>query len=264
MVRVVPVRSPTLPPATHTNCYLLGHERITVVDPASPFADEQARLLGGLQAAPGHVERILLTHHHHDHVGGAQALAQALEVPVVAHRYTAEQLAGEVRIDAWLDEGAIVDTDAGSWRCLHTPGHAPGHLCLHHQEAGVVVAGDMVAGEGTIVLDPPEGVLAEYLASLARLRDLGSRVLLPAHGPALKEPEALLSYYIAHRHERTEQVLEALQSLQPAGPLELARRVYVELPELFLGVAARQVLCHLQDLAARDVVCTSGETWRMV
>ncbi len=123
----------------------------------------------------------------------------------------------------------------------------------------------MVAGEGTILLDPPEGDLAAYLASLERLRGLGAGVLLPAHGPALTDPAETLETYIAHRHERTGQVLETLRVLESGSPLELARKIYTELPEAFLVIAARQVLCHLQYLADRDVVCTSvQDTWRLM
>lgn len=261
----VPVRTPTLPPATHTNVHLLGQAALTVVDPASPYPDEQARLLAHLQGLPGRVERIFLTHHHWDHVGGVQVLAQALDVPVCAHPRTAELLAREVQVHQHLDEGDTLETDLGVWRCLHTPGHATGHLCLHDRASGVVVAGDMVAGEGTIVLDPPEGDLRAYLASLARLKALAPSVLLPAHGPALTDPQALLGDYIDHRNARTGQLRQALQDTGTASALDLARVIYVALPEHFLGLAARQVLCHLQYLAQRGEVCTEGpDTWRLL
>ncbi len=261
----LPVRTPTLPPATHTNVYLLGDQVLTVVDPASPYPDEQARLLAHLQGLSGRVERVLLTHHHWDHVGGAQALATALDVPVAAHPRTAELLAGEVDVQELLRDGDRVETDRGGWTCLFTPGHASGHLCLQHDDGHAVVAGDMVAGEGTIVLDPPEGDLALYLASLARLRTLDAGVLLPAHGPPLTDPAAILDHYIRHRNGRTDQLREALRALNAATPLELAGRIYTELPPVFLGLAARQVLCHLQYLAARGEVCSSdGETWEVL
>jgi glyoxylase-like metal-dependent hydrolase (beta-lactamase superfamily II) len=238
--------------------------RLTVVDPASPDVQEQQRLLEHLRALPGQVERILLTHHHWDHIGGAQALADELGVPVAAHPRTAELLRDDVRIDEFVDEGDAVETDLGSWSALHTPGHASGHLCLLHQDRKTLVAGDMVAGVGTIVLDPPEGDLEAYLASLARLRALHTDVLLPAHGPALTDPQAVLDYYISHRNDRTEQVLASLRSLGSGTPLDCARLIYTELPEAFLWLAARQVLCHLQYLAAREAVRTSyDDTWRL-
>lgn len=246
-VSVVPVRTPTLPPATHTNAVVLGQRRVTVVDPASPWEDEQEALARALQGLE--VEAILLTHHHMDHVGGVEDLRCRTGAPVVAHPGTAERV--RFPVDRLLLEGERWETDAGTWRALHTPGHAPGHLCLERE--GVVVAGDMVAGVGTIVLDPPEGDLSLYLHSLERLRALEPRVLIPAHGPALTEALTLLETYIAHRHLRTGQVRQALAAREPAAPAELVPLIYGPLSPLIEAVAARQVLCHLRWL------CVQGE-----
>ena len=240
-VAVVPVRSPTLPPATHTNTYVVGDDRVIVVDPASPFADEQARLEAAL--AEVEVEAIFLTHHHHDHVSGAEALAAATGAPIWAHGATAERL--ELSIDRRVDEGTRFELGSQTWQALHTPGHATGHLCLWDRQHRSLIAGDMVAGVGTIVLDPPEGHLGDYLASLARLRELDASVLLPAHGPPLGDARALLSHYIDHRQHRTQQYLEVLERRGPLRPAQIVPEVYTDLPAPFYPIAARQVLCHL-------------------
>ena len=262
-VSVLPLRTPTLPPATHTNCYFLGSESLTIVEPASPWPEEQERLLeavSGLVSAGKVLERILLTHHHMDHVGGVQALSEALDCPVVAHPRTAELLRGQLEVHACLDEGDLLNTDCGPWEVLHTPGHATGHICLFNSRSGELIAGDMVAGEGTIVLDPPEGVLADYLVSLGRLRALGPRVLYPAHGPALTEAEAILGWYIDHRLERTEQVRDCL-SRGSASPEELVTQIYTEIPLGYHPVAARQVLCHLQWMETQKEVREESGRW---
>lgn len=243
-VSVVPVLTPTLPPATHTNAWLLGERRVTVIDPASPWADEQQRLWEALSGVT--VEAILLTHHHQDHVGGVEDLRRRCGAPVIAHPLTAARV--PFSVDETIDEGASYQTDAGTWEVLHTPGHASGHLCLHRD--GVIVAGDMVAGEGTIVLDPPEGDLSLYLHHLHRLLRLEPTLLLPAHGPALTEAVGTLEMYIAHRQMRTAQVRAALASREPAAPSDLVADVYVDLHPLMRSVAARQILCHLQHLVA--------------
>ncbi len=244
---VVPVLTPTLPPATHTNAVVLGHRAVTVIDPASPWEDEQQRLADALSEVE--VQAILLTHHHPDHVGGVEDLRRRTGAPVLAHPATAERV--PFAVDQLLLDGDVYETDAGAWRVLHTPGHAAGHLCLERE--GVVVAGDMVAGVGTIVLDPPEGDLGLYLASLERLRALNPRVLFPAHGPALTEAVATLDTYIAHRHARTAQVRAALAQREPAAPSDLVTLIYPDLHPFMRPVAARQVLCHLRWL------CVQGE-----
>lgn len=255
-IRVIPVRSPTLPPATHTNLWVLGHERLTLVDPASPWPEEHARL-DALLATWGVVERIVLTHHHHDHHQDTARLAAAHDVPVFAHPATIARLPHlELHPLDHLDE---LQTDAGPLVAHHTPGHAPGHLILQTPQ-GPIVAGDLVAGVGTIAIDPDDdGHLATYLDSLAAMRQLRGTALLPAHGPVLRAPDVTIDHYIAHRNARTAQFHDALVEGGPLTPLEVARRVYVDLDPRFHPLAAVQVRAHLHHLEERGaVVCEDG------
>lgn len=242
---VLALRTPTLPPATHTNCYRLGD---TVIDPASPWPDEQERLA----AWAGPIRRILLTHHHHDHVGGVADLARRTGARVAAHP--------ESRLDVPIDEpvldGDLLDTGAGTLRALYTPGHADGHLAFVVDEGDEVIVGDLVAGIGTIVLVPPEGHLRTYLASLARVQAI-ARVVHPAHGPAL--PGSILAQYAVHRAMRTGQVRTALGRLGPATPAELAAEVYAGLPGVDLTLAALQVRAHLTWLEEESEGAWIGE-----
>lgn len=257
-LRVLALRTPTLPPATHTNCYLLGQGELTLVDPASPYDDEQAALFEALDALIAAGERpaqVFLTHHHMDHVGAAMALKARYGLPIVAHARTAELLQGEVEIDRFLNEGDVLEVGGGGrWEVLHTPGHAGGHLVLHDTSTGAMVAGDMVAAVGTIVLAPPDGDLRLYLASLARLRDLAPTVLFPAHGDDIRDAVGLLEHYIRHRHSRTDQLRAAL-ALGPASPMELVERVYADtIPAFIKPVAEAQVRCHLRYLVEEGEV----------
>jgi ribonuclease/clavin/mitogillin len=257
-VRVFPVRTPTLPPATHTNAWVLGHRRVVVVDPASPYEPEREALANALDRVE--VAAIFLTHHHQDHVSGAVDLQTRTGAPILSHAQTAGLV--PFPVDEVLDEDAALPVDDGEpWQLLFTPGHAPGHLCLRRDDT--IVAGDMVAGVGTIVLDPPEGELALYLLSLERLLRLDPARLLPAHGPVIAPGAPLLQHYIAHRHERTEQFRDALRVLGAASPDAIAAHVYTEIPPSFRGVAARQVLCHLLWLEGRGEVMREGEEWRL-
>ena len=245
-LRVIPVRTPTLPPATHTNCYVLDGR--TVVDPASPWPEEQERLASELADEP--LERILLTHHHHDHVGGVVDLATRRGLPIVAHPATLPRV--PFKVDQTLEAGE----DLHGWRVLHTPGHAVGHLCLLRE--GDLICGDMVAGVGTILIEPGEGHLQTYLDSLAALMTLGPVRLWPAHGPDIVDGRRKLQEYIDHRMHRTDQVRRAL----PGTPLELVERVYGDtVPRAIWPLAARQLLCHLEWLAERDEASRHGERW---
>lgn len=263
-VAVVAVRTPTLPPATHTNAWILGRGDLVVVDPASPWDDERARLHAEIarRAAGGErVASLFLTHHHHDHVSGALDLRQRLaadgvEVPIAAHPVTADLLAGRVPVDVLVGDG---DTVLDGVRAVHTPGHAPGHLCL--RGPGWIVAGDMVAGVGTIVIDPDEGDLQHYLDSLERLKGFGPGVLLPAHGPPLPGAETVLSMYVAHRHQRTLQVSEGLGRLGRATALDLAPLVYPELDRALHPLAALQITSHLLFLERHGRALRDAGAW---
>lgn len=252
-VAVVPLRTPTLPPATHTNCVVLGDaDRCVVVDPASPYADEQERLAAWLGERGANVEAIWLTHHHFDHVGGAVALKAAVDAPICAHPATAERL--DFAVDQALYDGDLTDFEGLAIEALHTPGHARGHLAFRATGSRLVVAGDLVAGQGTIVIDPPEGDMADYLVTLARLIQQGVGAIVPAHGPLIDDGEAKLLEYIAHRQAREEQVAEALRGRGEARALDLVPGVYPEVPPFFHPLAARQVLAHLLKLEAEGRV----------
>lgn len=261
-VRRVAVPSPTLPPATTTNCWLLGQTDVCAVDPAGVTEPVRAALDAALASAGLRVRWVLLTHHHGDHVGGAAHL-QAAGAELLAHPRTAALVRERwgLQVDTLRDHGDTL-TAALPWRLVHTPGHAPGHLCAHRD--GTVVAGDMVAGEGTIVLDSnDEADLDDYLRSLQLLLDLEPARLLPAHGAVIEPAAPLLQHYIDHRHARTEQVERALRDRQPATALDLVPGIYPELPSFFHAVAAAQVITHLHWLAARERAVQEGAQWRV-
>lgn len=262
-VKWVPLKTPTLPPATHTNCVLLGRGRYFAVDPASPWPEEQARLaaiVGGLETQGETLAGILLTHHHFDHVSGANALHAATGAPVYAHARTRDKLAGVIAIDHLLDDGDTLPIDE-RWELVWTPGHAPGHLCAQSDD-GVLVAGDMVAAIGTIVIEPDDdGDMALYLASLARLRERRATCLVPAHGEVILDADAKLAGYITHRLAREAKAQAAL-STTPTALLDLVPRVYPEVAPLLYPLAARSLYAHLLKLEQDGAARRQGDDWR--
>ncbi len=251
-IRVLALRTPTLPPAAHTNIYLVGPEAgpVAVIDPGSPYPDQQAILDGVLASAPP--SAVLLTHHHGDHVGGAAALAERWSVPIAAHPATARRLAGRVTVSHHLEDG---DTAYGV-TAIFTPGHAEGHLCYAVGDA--TIAGDMVAGVGTILIDPSEGDMAVYFASLERLLARPPMALLPAHGPEIADGHRKLSEYLAHRRMREALVAAALREA-PRPLSELVAEAYRDTPRALWGLAERSLLAHLVKLAREQRAIDHGD-----
>ncbi len=271
-VLMFPLATRTLPPALTTNAYLLGTGDAVLVDPGSADPAENDRLAQALAAARQRLGRrvtaIWLTHHHPDHVAGVAALRQRLGVPVLAHAATAERLAAQgIAIDAELVDGQEVTLAGGGGpaepgppraglgapaapmvvRVLHTPGHARGHLCFLELGQRSLLAGDMAAGLGTIVVDPPEGDMDDYLASLAKLIAAAPRTLFPGHGPAVKNAVPKLREYVEHRLWREQRILAAWRAGQ-REPQAMLATVYDDVPREAHALAARQILAHLERL----------------
>ncbi|MEE8524758.1 MAG: MBL fold metallo-hydrolase [Thermoanaerobaculia bacterium] len=253
-VTLLPLRTPTLPPATHTNAFLLGHRQAVLIDPATPFEDEIERLRGALTAARGRgleIIAIWLTHHHPDHIGAVETLRRELDVPVCAHPLSAEPLARQgIRIDRELDDGdrVVLEGDpALPVRIFHTPGHTRGHLCFYEENTGSLIAGDLISALSTIVIDPPEGDMDAYLDSLRRMAELAPKTLFPAHGPAVLAAVDKLEEFRRHRLEREAQILAAWRAGK-RQPEEMVADIYPEVPPAIHGVAARQVQAHLDRL----------------
>lgn len=274
-LRMLLVRTPTIPPATHTNCLVVGcGSELVVIDPASPYPEERARLdalLDELAARGQRVREVLLTHHHPDHCSGAEHLARRLGVPIAAHANTWARLEGRVPVDRPIEDGERIELPADlpgarprRLRAILTEGHADGHLVFLEEETQSLIAGDMVAGVGTIVVDPPEGRMGEYLRSLRRVADLDARLLYPSHGPPIGDPRAYAEHYIAHRLERERKVLAALEELGPCSVVDLVPRAYDDKPPQVYPLAARAALAHLEKLAEDGRAQVVDEEWALV
>ena len=251
-----PVRTPTRPPATHTCCYIVHNStEILIFDPGSPYEDEQEALAACVDemiAEGRQLREIILTHLHPDHVGGVNALKAHLggAVPVAAHAQTAEALT-DVHVDHLIEDHDTITLEGEpriQLRALHTPGHALGHLCFHDEDRGVLLTGDNIVGVGSVLIDPPQGNMRDYLNSLERMRSLPNlTVLLGGHGPAIATPYQKIDEYISHRLERERNILEAFRS-GATKPKEIVEKVYTDVSPKAYAMAERAVLAHLEKL----------------
>ncbi len=258
-VEVVPVKTATLPPADHTNSYLIGDPEgdFVLVDPAARMREGMEDLAVAVERHNGNLLAIVFTHPHSDHLGDFDLLREAFDVPIWGSQQTSEQIPCQ-RI---LNDGEMLQLGEQKWQVLQTPGHHPGHICLLG-DAGLV-AGDMVAGIGTILIPPSEGDMDQYLQQLQRLIDLKPHLIFPSHGPVIPLPEKKLKYYLQHRAARHQRVLDAVA----AGNNKLAQIsivAYQDSPDAHPLLAQDQTLSHLLSHQRDGKVVEEDHNWKIV
>lgn len=261
------LETPTLPPATATNTLVLGTDRLLIVEPATPHSREQARLddLLARRLAEGRtIAGVALTHHHADHIGYAGGLRARHGIPIFAHAETAARL--PFAVDEVIDDGWRCDLGGGqAVEAVFTPGHAPGHLLFWDAKTGLVHAGDLVAGEGTILVDVHDGGdMAVYLDSLRRMaaRCRAAEVApswVPAHGPVIDDPAGLLDHYVAHRLTREDKVRRAV-TVDGAREFDaILASAYADTPRALWMLAAMSLEAHLRKLVADGELVREGK-----
>jgi glyoxylase-like metal-dependent hydrolase (beta-lactamase superfamily II) len=236
-----------------TNTYVVGQGDVVVIDPG-PHDTVHLRRVADAVLHQGQAAAVLLTHHHLDHSDSAIAFARLLGVPLAAFPHPEAPA-----LDRELADGDELPFGGGSLKAVHTPGHTRDHLCFWLAEDRTLFAGDLVAGEGFIVIDPPDGDMSQYLDSLRRARDLDPAVIRPGHGPEVKAAKAYLESYIAHRLQREAKVLGALGQ-DPRIVPQLLPVAYDDTPEAMYPIATRSLVAHLEKLVrdGRVEIISSG------
>ena len=219
-----------------TNTYLIDTEGgVLVLDPGP---DDPQHVEHVLKAA-GAVVGIVLSHTHHDHLGATAALRAATGAPVHAWHDPADP---SFTPDLPLSDGGSV----GDWQAIHTPGHAPDHLCFAGP-GGVLFSADHVMGWSTSVVGPPGGNMRDYFASLRRLTGREDAIFLPGHGPPIPDPAAHVQALLNHRLMREAAVLRQLGPV-PVTVRDITERLYSDLDPLLRRASERSVAAHLSKL----------------
>jgi hydroxyacylglutathione hydrolase len=259
-----------------TNCYLLGSVPgdgpLTLVDTGRPEGSEIfERAFEDAEIDPRRVTRIVLTHCHPDHVGGAAALRALTGATVHApplEREQIEHFAPNLEVDVWLDHEQPVVCEGYELRPIFTPGHSPGHIAFVDSRSNMLLAGDMISGFGSVGIFPPNGSVRIYIESLRKLLAEDERssfkAILPGHGPLVPDARAKILEYITHREQREAEIVAALTDYGPQTLDELFPRIYPEiLPHL--EFAGRGTLTmHMQKLIEEERVQEQDGVFELV
>jgi len=227
-----------------TNSYLVGSGQLAVVDPGP---DDAGHVEALARLGEGRIRWIVVTHTHPDHAPATAALAT---------RTGAEVLGFDARDgfepDRTVSDGFTLSGEGFSLRAVHTPGHASNHLCWLVADQGILLTGDHVMHGSTVVIRPPDGDMAQYLASLERLSrpDLAFSAIAPGHGRLIGDPAPVLAAIIAHRLGRERAAAAALAAAREATVGDLVPAVYADVAEPLLAVARFSLWAHLEKLAA--------------
>jgi glyoxylase-like metal-dependent hydrolase (beta-lactamase superfamily II) len=263
-VRRLVARNPGFMTGPGTNTYLVGTQRLAVIDPGPHDSIHIERIL---EAAGGRVSAILATHTHPDHSPAVAALAQSTGAEILGRGAPVHG-----RQDATfaptraLHDGDSVRVGDLALRAIHTPGHASNHLCYLLEGTGLMFSGDHIMQGSTVVIGPPDGNMQHYLQSLARLQREPITRIAPGHGVVIEDAQGEIARLIAHRLQREAKVAERLRRAGRATLDVLVTSVYDDVDPRLHPVAKGSLLAHLLKLeadgrAARDDAADA--TWWM-
>ena len=262
---MIPVQTATLPPATHTNCYLVGEPNsdFIIVDPAIKLREDMEKLANAVDRHGGELQAILFTHGHSDHLADWDLLREAFDVPIWSSSETKESIESskKVSVSRVIEDGDEIELGKIKWKALKTPGHDPGHICLL-SDAGLI-AGDMVAGIGTILIPSDTGNMEVYIEQLERLKNLNPNLVFPSHGPIIPLPQKKFNFYIKHRKARNEKIINAI-STGAEKIDEISKIAYEDSPNAHPGLALDQTRSHLLSLERQGIVSQDSNSWALL
>ena len=238
-----------------TGVYIVGTDEVAVIDPGPVIPAHIEALKRAIDGRK--VSHILVTHTHSDHSPAAAPLKEWSGAKTYAFGPHGSGLEDGVKMeeggdrdfepDIRVKDGDIIAGKGFTVECVYTPGHTSNHMCFALKEEQALFSGDHVMGWSTTVVTPPDGDMAQYMASLRKLRARNDRILYPTHGAPVRDPAPFLDAYIAHRLEREAQILAAIRDGLSTIP-EMVERMYADVDRRLHPAASRSVLAHLIQL----------------
>ena len=245
-----------------TNTYILGQKETAVIDPG-PAIDAHIDLI--CELAPGPVKWILVTHTHPDHSPAVCGLAEKTGAERLGRAAPDGQHQDKTFVpDRVLENGEIFETPEFELEIIHTPGHASNHLCYFHAQMNWLFTGDHIINGSTVVIDPPDGNMSDYIGSLERLMDKILTRIAPGHGEQIDSPYEVIDWIIKHRLEREAKVVATLEEYPELTTAALVPHVYADVHERLHGIAERSLLAHLLKLESDERAAQGNDRWSLV
>lgn len=268
-IRRILVNNPSPFTFTGTVTYVVGEGNVAVIDPGPDQPEHVAALTAALRGET--ITHILVTHTHRDHSPASRALKALTGAKIYAegpHRAARPALAGEASgmeaggdmesmPDVLLQDGDVIEGAGWALETVTTPGHTVNHLAFAWPERRALFVGDHVMGWSTSIVAPPDGAMADYMASLRKLEARAEDLYLPGHGPEIRDARRFVAFYLRHREAREASILHRLGKGDADIPT-LVRAIYIGLDERLVRAAGLSVFAHLEDMAERGLVATDG------
>ena len=258
-VRRIVAPNPSMMTGPGTNTYIFGERELAVVDPGPRL---RAHIDDIVRKAGAQIRWILATHTHPDHSPGVKLLAEKTGADVLGMAAPdGEHQDTSFRPTRLLSDRDTLETGEFVLEAIHTPGHASNHLCFRHTATNWILTGDHVIDGSTVVINPPDGNMSDYLDSLRKVKALRPDALLPGHGDRIDDPDRLIDWIIDHRLEREAKVLAAVKANPGLSTRALVPKVYADVPPRLYAWAERSLLAHLEKLQRDGDVVRADGSW---
>ncbi|MEX0976841.1 MAG: MBL fold metallo-hydrolase [Woeseia sp.] len=258
-VRRLVAPNPGMMTGPGTNTYIVGTRELAVIDPGPAIAAHIDAIKGAVKAS---VRWILVTHTHPDHSPAAAILAEACGAQLIGRPAPTTGPQDRTFIpDRVPEDGERIGSGDCELEIVPTPGHASNHLCYRHVGLNWLFTGDHIINGSTVVIDPPDGNMSDYLRSLERLAQLNCTAIAPGHGDVIQEPAKAIEDLIRHRLRREAKAAAAVADSPGATLHELVKVVYSDVNPSLHPLAERSLLAHLDKLAADSRVVRRADCW---